>query len=72
MAPQGCHTVNSGPPAGLRVRQGARGALTAADFRKAAEADGFTGNITVGTDLASLRRPAKQARTRGIAISARR
>jgi ribonuclease Z len=48
------------------------GALTAADFRKAAEADGFTGNITVGTDLASLRRPAKQARTRGIAISARR
>ena len=31
------------------------GALTAADFRKAAEAGGFTGNIIVGTDLASLR-----------------
>jgi len=27
------------------------GALTAADFRKAAEAGGFTGNIIVGTDL---------------------
>jgi ribonuclease Z len=35
------------------------GALTAADFRKAAEAGGFTGNIIVGTDLASLRLPAK-------------
>jgi len=34
------------------------GALTAADFRKAAEAGGFTGNIIVGTDLASLRLPA--------------
>jgi ribonuclease Z len=33
--------------------------LTAADFRKAAEAGGFTGNIIVGTDLASLRLPAK-------------
>ena len=31
------------------------GALTAADFRKAAEAGGFTGNIIVGTDLAGLR-----------------
>jgi len=36
-----------------------RGALTEADFRKAAEAGGFTGNIIVGTDLASLRLPAK-------------
>ena len=35
------------------------GALTAADFRKAAEAGGFTGNIIVGTDLASLRIPAR-------------
>ena len=35
------------------------GALTAADFRKAAEAGGFTGNIIVGNDLASLRLPAK-------------
>jgi ribonuclease Z len=35
------------------------GALTAADFRKAAEAGGFTGNIIVGTDLASLRIPGK-------------
>ena len=26
-----------------------------ADFRKAAEAGGFTGNIIVGTDLAGLR-----------------
>ena len=33
------------------------GALTAADFRKAAEAGGFTGNIIVGTDLAGLRIP---------------
>jgi hypothetical protein len=37
------------------------GALTAADFRKAAEAGGFTGNIIVGTDLASLRIPGKWA-----------
>jgi ribonuclease Z len=35
------------------------GALTAADFKKAAEAGGFTGNIIVGNDLASLRLPAK-------------
>jgi ribonuclease Z len=28
-------------------------------FLKAAEAGGFTGNIIVGTDLASLRLPAK-------------
>jgi ribonuclease Z len=35
------------------------GALTAADFRKAAEAGGFIGNIIVGSDLTSLRLPAK-------------
>lgn len=35
------------------------GPLTEADYRKAAEASGFTGNIVVGTDLASLRLPAK-------------
>jgi ribonuclease Z len=35
------------------------GALTADDFRKAAQAGGYTGNIIVGTDLASLRLPAK-------------
>jgi len=34
-------------------------AFTAADFRKAAEAGAFTGNIIVGTDLARLRLPAK-------------
>jgi ribonuclease Z len=45
------------------VRQGPwkipGGPLTAADFRKAAEAGGSTGNIIVGTDLASLRLPVK-------------
>jgi ribonuclease Z len=35
------------------------GPLTEADFRKAAQAGGFTGNIIVGTDLASVRLPAK-------------
>jgi ribonuclease Z len=35
------------------------GALTADDFRTAAQAGGYTGNIIVGTDLASLRLPAK-------------
>jgi ribonuclease Z len=34
------------------------GPLTEADFRKAVEASGFTGNIVVGTDLASVRLPA--------------
>jgi len=33
--------------------------LTEADFRKAAQEGGFTGNIIVGTDLANLRLPAK-------------
>ena len=31
--------------------QGARWCADAGDFRKAAEAGGFTGNIIVGTDL---------------------
>ena len=35
------------------------GPLTEADYRKAAEDGGFTGVIIVGTDLASLRLPAK-------------
>jgi ribonuclease Z len=35
------------------------GPLTEAAYRKAAEASGFTGNIVVGTDLASVRLPAK-------------
>jgi ribonuclease Z len=35
------------------------GALAEADYRKAAEAGGFAGNIVVGTDLASVRLPAK-------------
>jgi ribonuclease Z len=35
------------------------GALTESDFRKAAMAGGFSGNIIVGTDLKSLRLPAK-------------
>jgi ribonuclease Z len=34
------------------------GPLTEADYRKAVEASGFTGNIVVGTDLASIRLPA--------------
>jgi ribonuclease Z len=35
------------------------GPLTEEDYRKAVEASGFTGNIVVGTDLASIRLPAK-------------
>jgi ribonuclease Z len=35
------------------------GPLTEADYRKAVEAGGFAGNIVVGTDLASVRLPAK-------------
>lgn len=35
------------------------GPLTQADYRKAVEAGGFTGNVVVGTDLATLRVPAK-------------
>jgi ribonuclease Z len=33
--------------------------LTETDYRKAAHDGGFTGTIIVGTDLASLRLPAK-------------
>jgi ribonuclease Z len=51
-----------GPSIGA-ARQGAYkvpgGPLTAEDFRKAAAAGGFTGNIIVGTDLASVRLPAR-------------
>jgi ribonuclease Z len=50
------------PPVGAE-RQGVwvipGGALTEADYRKAAEAGGFKGNIVVGTDLATIRLPAK-------------
>jgi len=50
------------PPVGAE-RQGAYkvpgGALTEADYRNAAQAGGFTGNTVVGTDLASIRLPAK-------------
>jgi ribonuclease Z len=35
------------------------GPLTEADYRKAVEESGFAGNIVVGTDLASIRLPAK-------------
>jgi ribonuclease Z len=34
------------------------GPLTEADYRKAVEESGFTGNIIVGTNLASVRLPA--------------
>ena len=50
------------PPVGA-YRQGPfkvpGGPLTEADYRNAARDGGFTGNIIVGTDLASLRLPAK-------------
>jgi ribonuclease Z len=36
------------------------GPLTEADYKKAAQEGGFTGTIVVGTDLASIRLPAKQ------------
>lgn len=35
------------------------GALTEADYRKAVQESGFTGSTVVGTDLASIRLPAK-------------
>jgi len=35
------------------------GPLTEQDYRKAAQDGGYTGNIVVGTDLASVRLPAK-------------
>jgi ribonuclease Z len=51
------------PPPGAK-RQGPweipDGPLTEADYRKAVEASGFTGNTIVGTDLASVRLPAKK------------
>jgi len=50
------------PPLGAE-RQGPYklpgGALTEADYRKTAQQGGFAGNIVVGTDLASIRLPAK-------------
>ncbi len=50
------------PPLGAE-RQGPYklpgGALTEADYRKSAQEGGFTGNIVVGTDLVSIRLPAK-------------
>jgi ribonuclease Z len=50
------------PPIGAE-RQGAwkipGGALTETDYRKAIQESGFTGNIVVGTDLASVRLPAR-------------
>ena len=50
------------PPLGAR-QQGpykvTGGALTAADYKKAAAAGGFAGNTVVGTDLVSVRLPSK-------------
>jgi ribonuclease Z len=37
------------------------GPLTEQDYRKSAEAGGFTGNIIVGTDLASVKLPLTNA-----------
>jgi ribonuclease Z len=51
------------PPPGAK-RQGpweiSDGPLTQADYCKAVQASGFTGNTIVGTDLASVRLPAKK------------
>lgn len=50
------------PPLGARQQGPYKvpgGALTESDYRKAAEAGGFTGNTVVGTDMASVRLPAK-------------
>jgi ribonuclease Z len=50
------------PPLGAE-RQGPfkipGGPLTGADYRKAVEESGFTGKVVVGTDLVTLRLPAK-------------
>jgi ribonuclease Z len=35
------------------------GPLSEADYRKSVEAGGFTGNIVIGTDLASVRLPSR-------------
>ena len=51
-----------GPSVGAAIHNGFKvpgGPLTQADYRKAVEAGGFTGNIIVGTELATLRFPAK-------------
>ena len=50
------------PPLGARQQGPYKvpgGALTEADYRKAAEAGGFAGNTVVGTDLVSVRLPGK-------------
>ncbi len=50
------------PPLGARQQGPYKvpgGALTEADYKKAAEGGGFTGNTVVGTDLASVRLPEK-------------
>jgi ribonuclease Z len=54
--------THMGPPMGTAMQGPFKvpgGPLTEADYRKAAQAGGFTGSILVGTDLASLRLPAK-------------
>jgi ribonuclease Z len=52
------HLIPPGSPrTGIWVIPG--GPLTEADYRKAAQDGGFTGNVVVATDLASLRLPAK-------------
>jgi ribonuclease Z len=52
------HQIPPGSPrTGIWVIPG--GPLTEADYRKAAQDGGFTGNVVVATDLASLRLPAK-------------
>ena len=43
----------------LAPQVGQWGALTEVEYRRAAEAGGFTGNTIVGSDLATLRLPAK-------------
>ncbi len=50
------------PSIGAAIHNGFKipgGPLTEADYRKAVEAGGFTGNIVVGKDLATIRLPAK-------------
>ena len=50
------------PPLGARQQGPYKvpgGALTAADYKKAAEAGGFAGNTVVGTELVSVRLPGK-------------
>jgi ribonuclease Z len=50
------------PPIGAEIAgrwKVSGGALAEADYRKAVQESGFTGNTVVGTDLASIRLPAK-------------